>query len=348
MKVSDSVEALKGVGPALAKKLAKLDVHTIEDLILYYPRRYDDFSDIKEITRLKPGPVSIRAKIKQVKGRYVRGGLHITEAVASDKTSSIRLIWFNQPYREKAIKADKEYFISGNLELKRMQFAINNPSMELVSDFPVNTARIIPIYKEHKDIKSSEIRKAIREAFDVIEQVVSVLPPEIEKENKLISRKQALEQIHFPASKKSLDEARYRIGFEEVFELMVANMLLKRDLEAVEAIPVSFKAEVAKAMVKELPFELTDAQRAATWEIYQDIAKTHPMNRLLEGDVGSGKTAVAAMAALMCIDQGYQAAFMAPTELLARQHAETLLQMLKPLKLDHHVCLLVGGMSASQ
>lgn len=348
MKVSESVEALKGVGPALAKKLAKLDVHTIQDLILYYPRRYDDFSDIKPITQLHPGPVTIKAKIKQAKGRYVRGGLHITEAVASDETSSVRLIWFNQPYREKAIKKDQEYFISGSLELKRMKFAINNPSMELVSDFPVNTARIIPIYKEHKTIKSGEIRKAIREAFDTIEQVETVLPPEIETKHTRISRKQALEQIHFPDSTKDFNDAKERIGFEEIFELMVANLLAKKELQTTKALEVKFNKQVAQDMVAQLPFELTSYQKATTWEIYQDIAKPTPMNRLLEGDVGSGKTAVASMAAVMCVEQGYQVALMAPTELLARQHAETLLKLLQPLGHDKTVCLLVGGMKAQQ
>lgn len=348
MQVNDSVEQLKGVGDVLTKKLAKLDIHTIEDLLLYYPRRYNDFSEIQTISKLRPGPVTIKASLKQATGRYVRRGMHITEAVVSDKTSSVRLVWFNQPYRAKALKEGKEYFVSGPLELKSQKFAIMNPSMELVSDFPINTARIVPIYREHKNIKSTEIRRCIREAFDAIPQLETSLPTDVEKRYKLLSRIDALEQIHFPANKEKLEQAKRRIGFEEVFELILANLLLKSDVEQSAALPIEFKEDVAKKIVKSLPFDLTDAQRKSAWEIYQDLEKAHPMNRLLEGDVGAGKTAVATMAAIMCIDAGLQVALMAPTELLARQHAETLVSLLKPMKLENKVCLLVGSMKNDQ
>src|SRR5690242_12429845 len=146
----DGVENLKGVGPALAKTYARLGVRTIDQLIDYFPRSYDDYSKLITIKQLRPGPVTIQATIAQATGRYVRRGMHITEAIASDQTGSVRLVWFNQPYRATSIRPNQQYFISGTFELSHQKFAIMSPSIELVSAFPVNTARIVPIYRETK------------------------------------------------------------------------------------------------------------------------------------------------------------------------------------------------------
>lgn len=348
MKLTDSVENIKGVGGALAKKFNYVGISTVEDLLLYYPRKYNDYSNLIPITKIRPGEVTVRGVFKQVKGRYVRGGLHITEAVLSDETSSVRITWFNQPYRASNTKTDEEYFVSGVLDLKRGRLVITNPSCELVSSFPINTARIIPVYRETKDLKSTAIRKALRSVFTSLKEYPSALPQEIERQHKLVSRKTALEQVHFPSSMEDIELAKRRLGFEEVFELILANLLLKNEVMSEPAIPVPFDRDQAQKFVKELPFKLTDSQRSVVWEIYQDIAKPHPMNRLVEGDVGSGKTVVAAMAALMTAASGCQSAFMAPTELLARQHAETLVELLKPLEQHTGVVLLVGGMNAKQ
>src|SRR5579885_1824119 len=159
MTLESPLEAVKGVGPALAKKLAGLGIHSVDDLLHYYPRRYDDYSLVVPIKEIKPGPVTIQAVIKQVRGRYVRRGMHITEAVASDKTGSVRIVWFNQPYRADAIKTEQAYYISGQFEFSRQRLALMNPSVELVSDFPVNTARIVPIYRETKQVSSNQIRR---------------------------------------------------------------------------------------------------------------------------------------------------------------------------------------------
>lgn len=348
MKLEAPVEQIKGVGPSLAKKFSKLGIDTIDDLLNYYPRKYNDFSNLTKIADTKPGEVTVKGVFKQVKGRWVRGGLHITEAVLSDDSSSVRITWFNQPYRERATKLDEPYFVSGALELKRGRFTITNPSCELVSAFPINTARIVPVYKETKDIKSGEIRKALRTVLTSDIKLQTTLPTEIEKSHKLISKERAIKNIHFPKNSDDLEQAKHRLGFEEVFELILANQLLKAETMTQKALPVPFEKSTAQKFVKNLPFKLTDSQRAAVWEIYQEIEKPHAMNRLLEGDVGSGKTVVATMAALMCIIEGFQAALMAPTEILARQHAETVHQLLKPLGHEDTVCLLVGSMNAKQ
>ncbi|OVE78980.1 hypothetical protein BVY00_01445, partial [bacterium G20] len=393
------------VGDELAKKLAVLGVKTIGDLIENYPRRYEDYSNVIPLQELRPGVVTLEATISQVVSRYVRRGLHITEAMASDKTGSVRLVWFNQPYRAGAIKPRQPYFISGEYALKGGRFSIANPSVELVSEFPINTARIIPIYRETKGLKSFQIRKLVREAADIVKDMPEHLPPWLVSEQKLLDYKTAALEMHFPSSAEMLEKAQRRLGFEEVFQLTLAALLNKYELYKDKSIAIPFKERLAKDFVSKLPFKLTDAQRKAIWRIYKDmdgstqhshlsamqgssqqrtemygnstlkeqtqlltqqraksvsrvagsaskqadaVRMVRPMNRLLEGDVGSGKTVVAAMAALMAMEQGFQAALMAPTEILARQHANTLYKLLDNVGYGGQVGLLIGGLKPAQ
>lgn len=348
MILKSDIAEVKGVGPALAKIFAGLGIKTVGDLIDYLPRRYEDFSEIQPISKIKPGMVTIKATIKQAKGRYVRRSMHITEAVASDETGSVRLIWFNQPYRAAALKHDTEYFISGDFQLRRQHLSIQNPSVELASDFPVNTARIVPIYREAKGIKSVQIRKVLKQVVPLIRRLPETLPAWLIKQEKLMGRGEAYEEMHFPSTPQKFLEAKRRLGFEEVFRLSLAALLNKYELLLEEALEIPFDEKLAKDFVSHLPFTLTDAQRKTVWRIYQDMQKSHPMNRLVEGDVGSGKTVVATMAAIMAMKQGFQVAFMAPTELLARQHAETIYSLLEPLGMAEKLTLLVGGLKPAQ
>lgn len=348
MKHEDSLEKLKGVGPVAAKKFAALGLQTVGDLINYYPRRYEDYSVVMPISELRPGPVSLRAAIKQAKGRYVRRGMHITEAVASDETGSVRLIWFNQSYREASLGHGHDYYISGVFELSHQRLSIINPSVELVGDMPVNTARIVPVYRETKGLTSRQIRAALSQVLPVIDLLPETLPHWLVSEQGFLSRARAIRNLHFPDSTEMLEAAKLRLGFEEVFQLTLAALMTKYELMTEQAPVVPFQESVAKEFVGHVPFRLTDAQRKVVWQIYQDMQKSHPMNRLVEGDVGSGKTVVAAMAAVMVLHHGHQVALMAPTELLARQHADTLQKLLAPLGFGGRVGLLVGGMSAAQ
>lgn len=348
MKLGSPVDEVKGIGPAISATYAQLGLKTVEDLLWYFPRKYNDYSDIQTTNQLKPGTVTIKATIKDIKGRYVRRGMHITEAVASDEHGSVRLVWFNQPYRDSQTKRDTEYFITGTYELSYRRFAIMNPAIELVSDFPVNTARIVPLYREAKGLKSAQIRRAIREVIPMVDALPEILPKWLMKKHDLLPRSQALHTVHFPDNNTDLQAARHRLSFDEVFELSLASLLNKYDLLQETALEVPFNEQLAKQFVSHLPFKLTDDQRKAVWQIYLDMQKTHPMNRLVEGDVGSGKTVVAAMAAVMAMEQGFQVALMAPTELLARQHAETIYNLLEPLGYGDQVGLLVGSLSAAQ
>lgn len=404
MTQSAPITQLKGVGDEVAKKLAILGVRTIGDLITNFPRRYEDYSQISPIKDVRPGQVTLEAEINQVTGRYVRRGLHITEAIATDSTGSVRLIWFNQPYRAGGLKRNQPYFIAGEYGLRRGRFSILNPSVELVGDFPVNTARIIPIYRETKGLKSFTIRKLIRQAINEDTTLNETLPAGVVQSQKLMPYSDAVLQMHFPNSSKELAQAKKRLGFEEIFELTLAALLNKYELYRDKALAIPFHEDLARDFVSKLPFKLTDAQRRASWQVYQDMSKTQPMNRLLEGDVGSGKTLVAAMAALMvmagrstdssavqgnkeerasrrsatvseAIDAadaamrreaggatgsagrqaepvrgsgGFQVALMAPTEILARQHADNIYKLLANVGFESHVGLLIGGLRPKQ
>ncbi|HMS50414.1 MAG TPA: ATP-dependent DNA helicase RecG [Candidatus Saccharibacteria bacterium] len=348
MSLHDPIDSIKGVGPQLQKLFNRLGIYTVDDLLMYYPVRYDDYSHMQRASELRPGMVSIEATIDQVSGRYVRRGLHVTEAIASDASGKVRLVWFNQPYRKAALKAQATYLVSGMYELSYQKFAIMNPSCELRSDFPVSAGRVIPIYRETKGLSSQQIRKVLKSIFTSGVVIAETLPRWLVAQQKLLPRSDAIETIHFPPTMGQLENARKRLAFEEVLELCLASLLLKQENHKERAISVPFDERIAISFVKHLPFALTDDQRRVIWQSYLDIAKQEPMNRLVQGDVGAGKTVVAAMIGLMVLQSGHQVALMAPTEVLARQHAETMYKLLKPLGYESQVCLLVGGMSSAQ
>jgi ATP-dependent DNA helicase RecG len=342
MNLEVPIESIKGVGSVLKSNLNKLGIFTVADIIDYYPKRYEDYSDIQKISSIKPGVVTIKAVIKQASSKYVRRGMNITEAVASDESGSVRLVWFNQPYRANSIKKDTEYYIRGDFGLRRGRLSILSPTIELVSDFPVHSARIIPVYKLTKGVKSSQIRIIISKLRSSVGIVEETLPEWIIGENKLISRSDALMKLHFPDDVNDVDNAKKRLGFEEIFQLSLASEFNKLEFMAEKAPVIKFDEKLAKKFVSSLDFELTNAQKKAVWQIYKDIQNTSPMNRLLEGDVGSGKTVVACMSAIMAVNSGHQVAIMAPTEILARQHLESFKKLLKPIKMHDTVALLLG------
>ena len=296
MKLSDPIEEVNGIGAVLARKFNALGIFSVEELLTYYPRRYDDFSNITPLSQVKPGMVTIKAKLTSVVKRRSQHGLHVTEALASDATGSVHVIWFNQPYRAAAIDKNSVYFISGEYGLSRQRMTMINPSVELASKFPLNTARIVPVYRETKDLKSFRIRRVIKASLPYLKLVKESLPQWILDEYQLIPLAQAIETMHFPLSQQELASARFRIGFEEVFDLALSALISKNELLQNKAPSINFDQALAVSFVKNLPFKLTDEQRQVTWRILQDMQRDVPMNRLVEGDVGTGKTVVATMA----------------------------------------------------
>lgn len=340
---------LKGVGSVVAERLASAGLVTVGDLLAYYPRRYDDYSHVTAITQLQPGLVTLKAHFSEIKERRVRRGLHITEAVANDDSGRVRVVWFNQPYRAKNIQAGKSYYISGEFGLQQQRLQIINPSIELVNDEAVQVgARIVPTYRETAHLNSVLLRKLILQVQPVMKTLPETLPSWLITQAGVVSRADAITQIHLPTSSDALQAARERLGFEELFVVMMAAQANRDQAVHTEALAVPFNKEKALDFVAHLPFTLTDAQRKTVWQIYKDIAQTEPMNRLVEGDVGSGKTVIAAMAALMVAGAGLQVAFIAPTELLAQQHAGTIAKVFAHSPLKDKIALLTGSVKTNQ
>lgn len=341
MQLQNPISTVKGVGETTAEKLAALDVKTVEDMIYLFPRRYDDFSKVINIIDIVPGNVTLKAKVEAVVGRYVKRRMHITEAILDDGTSKTKAVWFNQSYRVEQLTKGEEFYFSGTYDLQRNSYVLSNPSTEKVSDFAVSTARIVPIYPETKGLKSFRIRRILKELIPVMRMIPETLPGALLKHEKLVTLADALEQIHFPETTEKLEAARERMGFEEVLELMTAALLNKQDNNALIGYRIPFDRVAAQTFTAQLPFTMTNAQKRAAWEVFKDFEEASPMNRLLQGDVGSGKTVVAAMAAYIAARAGFQTAFMAPTEILASQHAETVAKLLEPLGV--RVGLLIGS-----
>lgn len=348
IKLDNPVSDLMGVGSALATRLKKLKVETVEDLIYHYPRRYDDFSQVLPISKLLPGPVTIEAQILRVATKRTRKrGFTITEALIDDGSGAIKATWFNQPYLAKSLPQNVPVYVAGNLEFKYNQYALQNPVVERVSNFTKNTARIVPVYPESEGITSKQIRGLVEQVLPLIKQLPEILPSKMLSRSlldsiKLMDRAEALEQIHFPESTAALKRAKFRLAFEELFVLILAGLTLKQDVQDSPAPKITFNPDTAREFVNNLSFKLTDAQRKAAWQILQDMDKNTPMNRLLEGDVGSGKTVVAILAAAMAMECGYQVGILVPTEILARQHIKTLELLVS--KLGYKLDLLVSGL----
>ncbi len=342
MKLSNSIATVKGVGDKTAKLFGQLGIETVSDLVNFMPRRYEDYSNIQEIRLVKPGEITVKAQISSVRSRYSKRGLHVTEAVIDDGSGKLSAVWFNQPYRAAALKSNEEYYLSGSLEFARRRFTLMNPSVELASDFPAHTARIIPIYRQTRGLTSTAIRRAVRGVLKSLPRIPETLPDTAVKQAGLVSRDQALREVHFPSSAQKLEDARNRLAWEETFALSIVGALARKQLHGLPAANVTFNESVTKQLVAELPFKLTPGQKRSAWDILQDLQSSKPMNRLLQGDVGSGKTVVAALAALNVSLSGGQVAFVAPTDLLAKQHAQTLESILAPYKLT------VGLLTASQ
>ncbi len=345
MNLTTKLSAIRGVGPKTAADLALAGFETASDLINFLPRVYDDFSKIEKISDLRPGKVTIKARAESVNTRIVRRGLRVTTAVLSDDSGKVSAVWFNQAYRQKQLERGEFYF-SGEFKLSGNRYQLSNPSVELAKDLPVQTGRILPIYPKRKGLKPAVTRKILNELRLLISMLPENLPPEIVAREKLISRSESLLGLHFPRSKNDADLARERLSFEELFNLILAAKLNKNENSRLNGFEISFDLNEFKKILTKLPFALTAAQKKATWEIIQDFAradsnKVAPMNRLLQGDVGSGKTIVAGLAAFVVCRAGYQTAVMAPTEILATQHAETLQRLLESFEIK--VALLTGS-----
>jgi len=329
------VSEISRVGKTTASRLKKLGIETAEDLIFYYPFRWEDFSKISEIDQLQPGStVTVRVKIQLIKNRRspVKRKM-LTEGLVADKTGSIKVIWFNQPFLTEVLEIGDEVYLSGKVDFDRYSLQLINPVYEKIKprgDSPTHTARLVPIYSLTSNLTQKQIRFLIKFVLPAVKLIQDWLPKEIIKQFDLLDLNLALNQIHFPSNHKSLANAVKRLKFDELFLFQLQIMLSKIEMNSSSAESIEFNESQTKKFVDDLPFRLTDDQRKAAWQIISDLQNHRPMNRLLEGEVGSGKTVVATIAMFNVALTGSQSVLMAPTEILASQHYQTINDLLQP------------------
>ena len=344
MKLTTPLEQIKGVGPKTAQALAAAGLTTVSDALNFLPRAYDDYSTAVNIADLQPGKVTVKARCESVSTRIVRRGLRITTAVLADKSGKVKAVWFNQPYRETQLKSDAEFIFSGQFGMQYNRYQINNPSVELAKEIAKasieNASGIQPVYKSIKNIRPKTVQDLMKNIRPIMDFLPETLPENIIQRQKLVSRSEAVKFLHAPKTHEEISRGRERLAFEELFEMILAAQFNKQEQTRLTGWKIPFNKSVVKNFVDQLPFSLTNAQRRAAWQILQDLESDHPMNRLLQGDVGSGKTVVAGLVAAEVAKAGFQTAIMAPTEILAQQHAKTLDELLSPFGVS--VALLTG------
>jgi len=334
-----SVEKIPRIGIAYAKKLKKFGIKTVQDLLFYFPTRYDDFSEIISIKDAKQrlgDVVCVQGRITDIESSHTwKNFVNLTQVTIQDDTAEINVVWFNQPYLAKSLKEDDFICLAGKVSLGKDGLFFNSPAYERINDIGENdelthTGRIVPVYSETRGVTSRWLRYIIKPLlYRFAEQIQETLPKEIIKKYKFLPIQEAVWQLHFPDSFEHADAAKSRFSFEDIFLIQLNVLKEKIKLMQKKAAACPMSADLMKTFTDSLPFQLTDSQKKCAFAILKDLEKTVPMSRLLEGDVGSGKTVVATMAALSAVKNGHQVAFMAPTEILAKQHFRSVSEMLK-------------------
>lgn len=339
------IENLPGIGTYYARKLKKLEIKTLEDLIYHFPFRYDDFSQISTISNSTPGEkISIQGVIWQIKNIRTRRGKFVTIATIADQSATIEVVWFNQPYLTKTLKAGSPVSLSGKIQLDGNKPKLISPSYEIIrspheakraitNQHTLHTGRLVPIYPETEGLSSKWLRAKISSYLPIfLKNSKDFLPKAIITRQKMLELSLALTKIHFPKKYEDVEFARKRLAFDEIFTTQLMSQLRKKEWQQRKTAPkMHINKEKFTKFVNNLPFTLTNSQKKAIKEILDDLKVKRPANRLLEGDVGSGKTVVAAAAAQVTHDNGWDTLLAAPTEILAFQHQNTLDSILKPL-----------------
>ncbi|MBR4700392.1 MAG: ATP-dependent DNA helicase RecG [Oscillospiraceae bacterium] len=346
-KLFESVRYLKGVGKARAELFASMGITTLYDLISYFPRTYEDRSRIVPISELQVDePACFRAFVtSNPRTHHIRKGLDLTKLTVADDTARLNLTFFNQTYVAENLEYSREYYFYGTLNGDYMGYQVTNPIFEPVEKPGVLTRRIMPIYPLTAGMSNGLMSRSVQQALEAcLEELPELLPGELRARYGLCDAVTAYRNIHMPESFEALDRARHRLVFEEFFIFSVGLALLRSRRTQKRREP--WKELDLTPFLEALPYKLTNAQKRAVAEIVGDLGSGSVMNRLVQGDVGSGKTVVAAAAAWLAAKNGVQAAMMAPTEILAEQHARSLKQLMEPLGV--RTALLTGSMTAAQ
>jgi len=350
------VTVIRGVGPKQAEHMNRLGLNTIEDLLYFFPRRYDDYSALKTIGQLQFGEeVTIIGRVITIGSYASRKNMKITEAIISDTTGNIRLIWFNQDYHMRYLRKGMFISVSGKVDYYRGRPVINQPDYEPIDQQQLHTNRIVPVYPLTALITQRWLRRTM---FNTIEywsqRIDDFLPSSILTDAGLPPLQKAIKQVHFPETQSDLDQARQRLAFDEIFLLQLGVISQKSQWQVLDGEVFSNDDDWLEQRIAELPYTLTSAQMTTIDDLRKDLSSGHPMNRLLQGDVGSGKTVVAAMGIAMVTRSGAQAALMAPTSILAEQHFQTMRSLLsnpeslEPILQAEQIRLLIGDTPQSE
>lgn len=345
LSLDSPVEAIPGGPKRLVPKLHDLKIRTVRDLLYHFPSRYTDFSSVKKISELTENETAtIRGEVVGIRNRRAwRRSMTVTEALIRDQTGSIRAVWFNQPYIVRNVTPGTNISVAGKVLWEKGGLTFSNPNYEIVrpETATTHTGKIIAIYPETKGLTSKGIRHFIKQALGNLGPIADPVPDAIRRREGLPEITLALRWTHAPERLTDAETARNRFAFEELLYLQIFNLRERAESAKRKAPEVRVEIPGIKKVLATLPFTLTQSQKRALWEIVRDMAKPVPMNRLLQGDVGSGKTVVLALAALFTAEDGKQAALMAPTEILARQHYRTFIKLFPAA--DQGIALLTAA-----
>lgn len=333
MNLDTPIQSLGRIYKKYASRLEKLGIKKLEDFLFHYPFRYEDYSIISKISQVQDGEtVTIQGEITEMKNQYTKRWKNIQKAKVADETGEIDVIWFNQPFIPKIISKGDLVSLSGKVKYSLNKFVLETPDYEIISGNTIHTGRLVPVYPETRGISSKWIRRQI---YNLLKESdldsMEIIPNEILKKNSLINFQNALKNIHFPKSFDDVNNAKTRLSFDELFILQLKGIIKREDWQkkiVINSFKISSFQDKIEEFLESLPFELTNAQKKATEEILKDLKSKKPMNRLLEGDVGSGKTVVSAIAMYIASLNGFQSVLMAPTEILANQHHKTVNNLL--------------------
>ncbi len=328
----NDLAGLHGIGPTTLKRLHQLGIHSVTDLLQHYPSRYEDFSQVLPIAAAPlDTAVSLKVQVKKIASRksWQRRRFSLVEATVADDSDTLKVVWFNQNYIAEQLTVGMLIMLSGKVKQTKYGKQLVNPVFERAKAETVHTARIVPHYPTTYGLTQKQLRYFISQAL--VQPLTDWLPQPLLDMHQLIPYQEAIRSIHFPESDAASSQAKFRLGFDEILLVQLVSLVLKQSLGHETAVAIPINEALLQKFTQQLPFTLTHGQRQAAWEIVKDLALTQPMNRLLEGDVGAGKTVVAAMAVYAVAKQGYEAVIMAPTEVLARQHWHKLAALLKPL-----------------
>jgi ATP-dependent DNA helicase RecG len=346
MQLSDSVRKIKGVGEKAEKCLNKMDIYTVADLLEHYPRGYDEFRPIQPIASIREGEIAaLEGSLLTRPQMMMRGRLKILTVTLQDETGSILVTWFNMPFLRNQLRMGTRYIFRGKVSKKNGRLVLDQPKIFSKEDFYRQVGKLRPIYPLTAGITNNALVKALETVLKETEDIQEYLPAEIRKRMALPEYKKALKQIHFPDSKKEMLGGRRRLVFDELFLYQIALSYIKKNGKKPSSHVIEDKKEVAE-FIDSLPFSLTNAQNKVYREILSDLQSGYAMNRLVQGDVGSGKTIVAVLALYQVVLNGGQGAFMVPTEVLANQHYKTLCELFGSRGV--RIGLLTGSLTAGK